>query len=89
MYVLIAILLFSFYGFYLGKKKSTDLISNKVFELHSTPILSPFGSSSASLPLNLLAALPGYSPFSPPLPYFYPCWVCSSASFPAAALKSS
>jgi len=38
MYVLIAILLFSFYGFYLGKKKSTNLISNKVFELHSTPI---------------------------------------------------
>ena len=38
MYVVIAILLFSFYGFYLGKKKSANLVSNKVSELHSTPI---------------------------------------------------
>jgi len=38
MYVVIAILLFSFYGFYLGKKKSASLTSNKVSELHSTPI---------------------------------------------------
>ena len=38
MYVVIAILLFSFYGFYLGKKKSANLVSNKVSELHSTPV---------------------------------------------------
>ena len=38
MYVFIAILLCSFYGLYLGRKKSANLVSNKVSELHSTPI---------------------------------------------------
>ena len=38
MYVLLAILIISFYGFYLGRKKSTKLAAEDVTELHSKPI---------------------------------------------------
>ena len=38
MYVFIAILLCSFYGLYLGRKKSANLVTNKISQLHSTPI---------------------------------------------------